>query len=183
MAKASSQEKFAQLVGITQPAVSQLIRKGVLTRGASIGQWHREYLENLRKLAAGFKSDYIDLDLIKERARLAARQSEKLEIELAEKRHDLVPIAAIASALNFLNGTIRSKLLAFPSRMKSLCPELTTRELTRATDLIHEVLTELSHERFPPNIRDIARQYFSDLHATASDNGKRVGGSKPISKP
>lgn len=49
MAKDSTQEQFAQLIGISQPAVAQLIRKGVLSRKGNIVQWTKEYTENLRR--------------------------------------------------------------------------------------------------------------------------------------
>lgn len=174
MPKDTTQEQFAKLVGITQPAVSQLIRKGVLTRGQSIGRWLQEYISNLREQAAAHKSDE-GQDIIKERARLAARQSEKLEIETARLRGELIPRQAVADILGFHNSTIRSRLLAIPARLKSQHPELQTSAVVALKILIDETLTELSHVRFPSDIDEQTRQYFSDLHSTTKPNGDAVG--------
>ena len=61
------------MVFISQPEVSQLIRKGVLTRGASLKQWYKEYLDNLRKVAQGWSSRDGLLDRIQEAALLDRR--------------------------------------------------------------------------------------------------------------
>ena len=74
----TTQEQFARLVGISQPEVSQLIRKGVLTRGGTTAQWHKEYLDNLRKVAAGWQSQTGLLDRIQEAALLDRRKREEL---------------------------------------------------------------------------------------------------------
>ena len=176
MAKDTTQEQFAKLVGITQPQVSQLIRKGVLSRKATIGEWLQDYLKNLREQAAGRQSPDSEYDLIGERARLAARQSEKIEIDIARQHQELIPTQALLDAMQFLNTTIRSKLLAIPRRFKSLWPDASTKEITILDGLVREALTELAHVRLPPDIRRQAEQHFSQLSAAAKPDGKRVGG-------
>jgi phage terminase Nu1 subunit (DNA packaging protein) len=183
MAESSSQEQFAKMVGITQPAVSQLIRKGVLTRGANIVVWMRQYCENLRKQAAGWQSQDGQLDLIAERARLAKRQSEKLEMENEERRKELLPRAAIGEQFGYLVATIRTKLLALPNRFRSLSPQLSVKQVDVLDRLVREILTELSNERFPADIQTIIDEYFSTLHAATEKNGKPVGGPSPDSEP
>ena len=176
MPKSPTQEQFARLVGITQQEVSSLMRKGTLTRGGTVGQWLQEYLKNLRAQAAGHKSSE-GLDLIQERARLAARQSEKLEIEVAKQQGELLPIAAAIEAINFSNVTVRSKLLAIPSRFKSICSTISPKNIDLLDSLVREVLTELSDVRFPREIAERAGQYFSDLHASPKTNGQSMGRS------
>jgi phage terminase Nu1 subunit (DNA packaging protein) len=179
MAKTDTQERFAKLVFISQPEVSQLLRKGVLTRGAPISQWHKEYLTNLRSVAAGWSSRDGLLDRIQEAALLDRRRREELEIKLGERHGQLIPMAALMDALSFLHGTLRTKLLAVPSRLKSQSPQMTAKQVAISEELIREILNELSSLRFPATVDDIAERYFQDLHAAAEANDRRVGG--PVS--
>ena len=181
MASPNTQEQLARIVGISQQDVSLLIRKGTLTRGAPLSQLILEYTKNLRAVAAGHQSSQ-GHDLIEERARLAARQSEKIEVELAKQRNDLIPLTALNEALRFIAGAIRAKLLALPSRFRSVVSTLTPKQVDTLDSLVREILTELSHERFPPDIRRLAEQYFSDLHTTAQADDKRVVRPKSYSQ-
>jgi phage terminase Nu1 subunit (DNA packaging protein) len=171
-----TQEQFARIARMTQPAVAQLIQKGVLTRGGTLTQWIGEYIEHQRKIAAQHASAS-GWDLIEERARLAARQSEKLEIEIAAKREELVPIEAVVSALQQRNGALRSKLLALPSRYKSMNQSLTPRQVDSLDNLVREILEELAHEQFPRDIADAAERYFQSIRPAPKTEGKRVGRS------
>jgi phage terminase Nu1 subunit (DNA packaging protein) len=161
-----NQYELADKLGITQPAVSELYRKGVLTKGASEDDLVRQCLRHFREMAAGRKGENGNFDLATERARLAARQAEEKEIELAERRGDLLPKKVTASVFSFHNGTIRARLLSIPNRLKAQHPDLPTEVFLTAKALIHEALTELSHVRFPTGIDRRTRQYFLHLHAT-----------------
>ena len=44
-----TQQQFATLVGITQPAVSALLARGVLLQGQTAQGWLDRYLTNLRE--------------------------------------------------------------------------------------------------------------------------------------
>ena len=174
--KNATQQQLAEALQIGQPRVSRLIQKGFLTKHASLGQWLIEYGRHMRDLAAGWKSEDGNLDLIHERARLAARQSEKLEIDTAKLRGDLLPRTIVTDILSFHNSTIRSRLLAIPARLKAQRPELEIDAIIALKALIDETLIELSHVRLPKDIDDRTRQYFSDLHATTKPDGNGMGG-------
>jgi phage terminase Nu1 subunit (DNA packaging protein) len=179
----TTQEQFAKLVGISQPEVSQLLRKGVLTRGATTAQWHREYLDNLRKVAAGWQSQSGMLDRIQEAALLDRRKREQIEIKLAESKGDLLPVAAVVEALSFINSAVKSKLLALPNRIRSMNPQMTPRQVDDLDASVREILTELSNVRLPPSFRAVTEQYFSTLHTTAKAKNKRVGRPVPHAQP
>lgn len=66
----STQAAFGSLVGISQPAVSDLVSRGILRDGESVGEWLKAYCGNLREQAAGRLASG-DLDLATERAGLA----------------------------------------------------------------------------------------------------------------
>ena len=174
--KHATQQELADALGISQAEVSKLVKKGFLTRKASLGQLLIEYGRHMRDLAAGWKSDDGNLDLIHERARLAARQSEKLEIDTAKLRGTLLPSDVVIDIINFHNATIRSRLLAMPARLKAQRPEMEIDAVIALTALIRETLFELSHVRLPKDIDDRTRQYFSDLHASTKPDGNGVGG-------
>ena len=176
--KRATREEFARLMEISHQDVTKLVLKGVLTRGAPIGQWLVEYGRHMKRVAAGWKSED-GYDLIAEKARLAAHQADNVALEVARKRSELIPAPAVGEALNFLNGTIRAKLLALPSRFRSLAPGITAAHYIALDGLVREILTELSSERFPPVVRRVAEQYFRDLQAAAKANGQRVGGPLP----
>jgi hypothetical protein len=64
--KAATREEFARLMEISHQDVTKLVLKGILTRGAPIGQWLVEYGRHMRKVAAGWQSEE-GYDLIAER--------------------------------------------------------------------------------------------------------------------
>jgi len=134
-----TQAKFAQLVGITQPAVSGLIARGVLVANDNIGNWLLSYCGNLRETAAG-RLGTSDLDLTEERARLAAAQADKLELELAVTRAELAPVATIESVLVRAGGKVGAILDAVPQTLKRRLPHLTSSDL-------EQIQTEIAKAR------------------------------------
>lgn len=181
-AKASTQEQFAKLVNISQPEVSKLIRRGTLTRGATIGQWLNEYIGNLRAKAAQHKSED-GIDAVREGALLKRAQREEIEIKLAQLRHDLWPVAAIAKVLDQHNTNAKNRWLSLPQTFKSICPHIAARDIDRLDNLIRENLTEHVNDQLPTGIHRMVQQYFEELHATAEADGEPVGGPVPSAKP
>lgn len=53
----AKQTEFAMFVGITQPAVAQLVKKGVLTKGQTYGEWFEIYITKIRDEAGGRNQD------------------------------------------------------------------------------------------------------------------------------
>lgn len=92
------QSEFGELVGISQPAVSDLLSRRVLSGGGTGGQWLREYCGHLREIAAG-RAASGDLDLASERAGLAKAQREKIEMQNAVTRGELAPRTLLEQVL------------------------------------------------------------------------------------
>jgi len=112
----ATQTEFGGLVGISQPAVSDLLKKHVLSDGATVGQWLREYCSNLREVAAGRMANG-DLGLATERAALARAQRERIEMQNMEARGSLVPVAAIEPRLKAAVISAREYLRNQPLRL------------------------------------------------------------------
>ncbi len=113
------QAEFGALVGVSQQAVSDLLSRGVLSDGATGGQWLLAYCRHLREHAAG-RATNGDLDLATERARLAKEQADRVAMQNAVSRNELAPVhlleevlakagARAAKILDTIPGTIRRR--------------------------------------------------------------------------
>lgn len=178
-----TQEQLATLLGCSQQWIAKLKAKGALTRWDNLGALLVEGWKHSAAEASGRVSDTSELDLVAERARLAARQSEKLELELAKLRGELIPEEIIAEHFNSFAFAIRAKLLALPSRYRSQFPMLTPRQVDALDSAVREILQELSVERFPAEYREKIRLRLAELHATAKTDSGPVGGRASVSEP
>lgn len=86
-----------------------------------------------------------DLDLTQARARLATAQAEKTELELAVRRGELIDLNAAALQWAQVGETIKSKLMAIPSRATPVITGQPSAIVFAALEkLIYECLTELA---------------------------------------
>ncbi len=90
-------------------------------------------------------------DLAKERARQAAETSEKLAMENAERRRELVPVTELREAMAKVGGLVRANLEAWPAELKRAAPHLRNseiavikRSIAKLSDAIADI--DLSHE-------------------------------------
>ena len=98
-----------------------------------------------------------DLDLNHERAVLTKLQQEKIRLELAELRGELIRGAIIEQHWQAMVCAMRARLLAIPSRC---APELAGPDRHIAVTAIlqtaiYEVLTEISGDAFPAEVRKL----------------------------
>ncbi|SAI58958.1 Phage DNA packaging protein Nu1 [Bordetella ansorpii] len=152
-----TQAAFGSLVGISQPAVSDLLSRGVLTQDEPAAVWLVEYCTHLREVAAGRQGDDGGLDLVSERARLAAAQADKFEMANAVTRKELAPVALIEQVLSKAGSRVAAILDAIPGNCKRLQPELGAaamhsirKEIARARNCAAAVsLDDLVEEEVP----------------------------------
>lgn len=109
------------MVGISQPAVSDLLGRAVLTDGASGGEWLKQYCRHLREIAAG-RATNGDLDLATERARLAKEQADKISMQNAERRGELAPVAAMEMVLASVGAKVGKILDTIPGLVRRRVP-------------------------------------------------------------
>lgn len=128
MTAVATQAQFGEVVGISQPAVSDLLARGVLTEGAPLARWILDYCSNLREVAAG-RLAAGDLDLATERAALARAQREKIEMQNAVTRRELAPTHLIEEVLARAGTKVAGILDAIPGQIRRRVPSLPGGEL------------------------------------------------------
>ena len=118
------QSEFGELVGISQPAVSDLVTRGVLQNGLSAGEWLLAYCAHLREVAAGRASGAGGLDLVQERAALAREQRESVAIKNAVARKSYAPVEILAKVLADACSAVVERLDALQPRLRKEVPDL-----------------------------------------------------------
>ncbi|SDV48696.1 terminase small subunit [Chitinasiproducens palmae] len=118
-----TQAQFGAMVGISQPAVSDLIMRGILTRDGTAHEWLLCYCGHLREQAAGRYSEG-ELDLAQERAALAREQRIRIEMANAVQRRELAPIALLEATCARIGRRVSAILEAIPPQVKRRLPHL-----------------------------------------------------------
>lgn len=120
-----TQAEFGSVVGISQQAVSDLVTRGVLPAGATLGQWIEAYCARLREQAAGRMGAQVGgLDLTQERAALALEQRRSLEIKNAVLRGEYAPISLLGEVLATASQAVSERFDHLPAQMRRACPGL-----------------------------------------------------------
>lgn len=139
--KQAAQVEFAEIIGVSESAVSDMVRRGVIKRGDTLGRWLLDYCANLRENAAGR-----DAELARERARLAREQADRIAMKNAIDRREYAPIAVIEETLADVGRQIAVQLDAIPVQLKrehsALTAEdfeLVTREIAKIRNLAAEI--------------------------------------------
>ncbi|GGX01502.1 hypothetical protein GCM10011282_04290 [Undibacterium macrobrachii] len=126
--KVMTQTQFAELVGVSQQAISSLVGRGVLNSGDTGAVWLKHYCENLREQAAG-RASMGDLDLVQERARLAKEQADRVEMQNQLARKEVAPVNLIELVLADVARKIISELDAIPVELKRNSKSISSEDL------------------------------------------------------
>ena len=181
-------EKVAKLLNISVPQVYNLANSGVIPK-AENGVWDlaacaHGYIKYLQGRAGEEKRD-----LAMERTRLTRLQADRVELETAILRAELIPADVVKNVWTGILGAVRSRLLSLPPRLAGVGFGASTHEELEhtATDLVHEALNELAD--FDGTLYRTARARAanvptldSDSQAAAEADGQPVGQSKPPPK-
>lgn len=124
----ATQAEIADLLGITQQAVSAIEHAGVCARDMTLAAWLRSYTSHLREIAAG-RLAAGDLDLATERAGLAKAQRERIEMQNAVTRRELAPVYLIEEVLAKAGARVAGILDTIPGQVRRRLPELPASEL------------------------------------------------------
>lgn len=133
----ATQAEFGELVGVSQPAVSQLVAAGVLAEGAPVLLWIQAYVARLREQAAGRSQA-----LATERAALARSQREGQEIKNAVARKEFAPIAVLGEVLGMACAGVSDRMDALRGDLRRRCPDMSEAALSVIDDMLSEARDE-----------------------------------------
>ncbi|MEO0003599.1 MAG: hypothetical protein RLZZ22_1291 [Pseudomonadota bacterium] len=120
-----SQAEFAQMIGVSEARVSQLVSEGIIVRGDTAHEWLIGYCERLRDQAAGRAgSETGGLDLVQERAALAREQREGQAIKNAVARKEFAPVGLLADVLGMAASAVVDELDQLEGALRKACPDL-----------------------------------------------------------
>ena len=104
-----TQTEFGTLVGLSQPAVSGLLARGIIREGDTIGAWAAAYCAHLREQAAG-RAAAGDHDLATERARLAHHNANLAAMEERRRSGELCETSAVVMTMTTIGSNFRTAL-------------------------------------------------------------------------
>ncbi len=144
-----TQEAFGAMVGISQPAVSDLITRGILNKGDSVRTWLLSYCDHMRGVAAGRDPDgeARRAGIETPRDRVFRLQGDDLELERAKKAGRLIEVDQVEPLITAAVIAAREGLLRERRRLAKLLVGMT--DLRRAEDIIGQ-----THEAFLRRLAD-----------------------------
>lgn len=146
-----SVDALADWLGIHKRTVSDLVARGVVVREKR-GQYQlqesvRRYCEHMREMAAGRGGEQGVLDLTAERARLAKEQADGQSIKNELARGTLVEAEAVKREWAGILRTLRSSMLAIPSRVRQTAAHLTATDIASIDREIRDTLKALANDQ------------------------------------
>lgn len=142
-----SAAELGQLLGISARTVRELAARGIIPRGER-GRYPlaaiSTYCQRLREQAAGRAAADGTTDLATERARLAAAQRRRVELQIAAEERRLVNADQVKVKFVGMVTAAKNRLLAVPSKAKSRIPTLTVADVEVLEALVAEALEELA---------------------------------------
>lgn len=150
-----SQAEFAQMIGVSEARVSQLIGEGIINRGDTAQEWLISYCERLRDQAAGRAgTETGGLDLVQERAALAREQRIGQAMKNAIARGEYAPIGTLADVLGMASSAVVDRFDQLEGSLRKACPDLP--EEARAT--VMQVIASARNEWIRSTARLITEQ-------------------------
>ena len=153
-AETASATELAAVLGLSARRVRELAEAGVLKRRGrgryDAAEATRDYARHLREVAAGRAAATGGdggLDLVEQRARLAAAQADRAELELAARRGQLVDAEQVKAGFVNMVTTAKTRLMGVPSKAKARIPTLTVRDIEALEDLITEALIAVAQDQ------------------------------------
>ena len=156
-----SQTALAELVGVTQPAISAMVSDGKLQGDGTLGEVLQAYCQRLRDQAAGRLGDTMGLDLVQERAALAREQREGQAIKNAVARKEFAPVGLLADVLGMAASSVVDRFDQLEGSLRKACPDLPD----EAKTTIQQVIASARNEW----IRSTERSVFDRIDSMLTD--------------
>lgn len=119
-----TQAEFAQMIGVSEAAVSQMVKAGVIQPGGTAHGWLLAYTNRMREQAAGRMGAAEGVDLAYERALLAREQREGQRLKNEQARGTYAPIELLSDVLANASQAVVDRLDQIPGALKRKCPDL-----------------------------------------------------------
>jgi phage terminase Nu1 subunit (DNA packaging protein) len=165
-AKSVSAAELGQLLGVSERRVRELRDQGVIPDAAGgryvLGDAVPAYCAHLRpasgRAAAGGSDGAPTLD--QARIEVLNEQRDKLRLQNAQLRADLVPADEMEAALGQVFDAVRGKVLALPSRAAPLLLGLRTSLdiQDKLTELVHDACGDLAASEAVATVKDRTRR-------------------------
>lgn len=136
---------LGDLLGVTGTRVRQLVTEGVLTRPLRQRDAVRAYCSWLREKAS--RGVAVEDDLKREKIRQAREAADKLALQNAAARGELIAASDVESTWAGILRDVRAGLLAVPSRCGATLPHLTPHDVSSIDREIKAALEGLSDGR------------------------------------
>ena len=160
---------LSECLGVTKEHVTRLANKGVIPKSIN-GEYDlvpsvRGYVESLRS-----RTDPASISLTQEKALLAKRQRERIELELAQTRGGLISVKLVKEEWEKLISASRARLLVIPTKLAPLIFTL------KSIPEVKEVIQDAIHEA----LRELARTEVveGDMEPASKPKRKRMGRRK-----
>ncbi len=134
-------------LGVSDRTISDYVKKGIVARSgpgkfmlrASI----KAVASHLRELSA--QRGASSAGLTAQRERIAREQADKLEMQNAASRRELLPAKAVADEWASVLRMVRSRMLASPSRIQQQLGHLSAHDVAVIDREMRDALEELSN--------------------------------------
>ena len=137
------QVDVAMVVGVTQQAISAMVKEGKLPADGTLGEVLLAYCERLRLQAAGRMGDELGgLDLVQERAALAREQREGQAIKNAVARKEFAPVGLLADVLGMAASAVVDRFDQLEGALRKACPDLPDEAKTTVQQVIANARNE-----------------------------------------
>lgn len=165
--QAIAQAEFAQMIGVSEARVSQLVSEGVLVRGETALEWNVAYCERLRDQAAGrLGSEIGGLDLVQERAALAREQRVGQAIRNAVARREFAPVGLLADVLGRAASAVVDRFDQLEGVLRKAVPDLPD----DAKTAVLQVIASARNEWIRSTERLVSEHVDAMLDADADDD-------------
>ena len=139
-----TENALADLLGLQARRIRQLVSEGVLTKPLHRRDSVRAYCGWLREKAQ--RGVAVQDDLKAEKVRQAREAADKLALQNAASRGELVSTAEVESTWSGVLREVRSMMLAVPSRCGATLPHLTTHDVAAIDGEIKAALRGLADD-------------------------------------
>jgi phage terminase Nu1 subunit (DNA packaging protein) len=161
-----TQADFANLIGVSEGAVSSMFTEGKLERGNHARVWLLKYCDRLREQAAGRMGEEGGLDLVQERAGLARSQRIAQDLKNDIARGEYAPVGLLADVLGIASSAVVDRFEQLEGALRKACPTLA--DDAKAT--VMQVIASARNEW----IRSTAKLVNDAVDAMAQDANEEV---------